>query len=136
MIPVEQSKLHIPGTQNGNCITAALASLLELELSDMPEFEDMADCGKGTKDNKSWFRALLDWLESLEFYLLQWEEEIYLPGYFIANGPSPRGVEHSVVYKGREMVHDPHPDKSGLEKITSVWALLPLNPAQFKQGGS
>ena len=109
-------------------MTAAFASLLELELSDIPEFEDMPD-GK-------WYPALLKWLESRGFQLLRWDEEIYLSSYFIANGPSPRGFEHSVVYRGTEMVHDPHPDKSGLEKITSVWALLPLNPAQFKQGGS
>jgi len=121
MIPIDQTKLHIPGKQNGNCMNAAFASLLEIQIEDMPNFEDMRD-GK-------WYPALLEWLEELGFQLLRWDEEIYLSGYFIANGPSPRGFEHSVVYLGAEMVHDPHPDKTGLNKITSTWALLPINPA-------
>lgn len=121
MKPVDQTKLHIPGKQNGNCMVAAFASLLELKISDIPEFEDMSD-GK-------WYPKMLAWLKGLGFQLLRWDEEVYMSGYFIATGPSPRGIGHSVVYQGTEMVHDPHPSKEGLLEITSVWMLLPLNPA-------
>ena len=129
MKPVDQTKLHNPPVVNGNCMNAAFASILEIDIEDIPHFEDMPEHGEGTKNKKSWFPALLDWLEGLGFHLLRWNEEVYLPSFFIANGTSPRGVKHSVVYKGTEMVHDPHPSRDGIEKITSVWALLPLNPA-------
>ena len=120
MKPVIQTKLHNPPHQNGNCLNAVLSSLLEIPIDNIPNFEDMSQ--------KKWFFALLDWLKEKGFHLLQWDEEIYLPGYFIANGPSPRGFEHSVIYKGTKMVHDPYPCEAGLTKITSVWALLPLDP--------
>jgi len=124
MKPTDQTKLHIPGKQNGNCMNAALASLLEIDIEDIPHFEDM--------EKDKWYFALLDWLTSIGFHLIRWDCEVYLPSYFIANGPSPRGVEHSVIYRDTEMIHDPHPSRSGLEKITSVWALLPLDPSKCK----
>ncbi len=129
MIPVDQTKLHIPGKQNGNCVAAAIASILEMDIKDVPEFEDMPEHGKGQRGEQSWFSALLNWLKAIGFHLVRWDEEIYLPGYFIGNGPSKRGVEHSVIYKGAEIVHDPHPSRDGLVKMTSAWAFLPLDPA-------
>lgn len=124
MIAVDQTKLHIPPI-NGNCMNAAFASILEMDIEDIPHFEDMTET--------EWYPKLLRWLEGIGFHLIRWDQEIYLPSYFIANGPSPRGVEHSVVYKGTEMAHDPHPSRDGLDKITSVWALLPLDPACYNQ---
>lgn len=124
MKPVEQTKLHIPGEINGNCMCAAIASILEIGIEDVPHFEDMSD-GK-------WYLELRRWLKKKGYHLITYDKEVYLPGYFIAHGPSIRGFEHSVVYKGTEMVHDPHPSKVGLEKVKSIWALLPLDPALFK----
>jgi len=125
--PIDQTKLHKPGKQKGNCMNAAFASLMEIQIEDIPKFEDMP--------GSSWYIALTNWLYGCGFELLRWDYEIYLGGYFIANGPSPRGFEHSVVYKGTEMVHDPHPSRGGLEKVTSVWALLPLDPSCFTKYG-
>jgi len=122
MIPIDQTKLHKPPI-TGNCMNAAFASILEIDIESIPCFEDMSV--------DKWFPELLRWLDGIGFYLLRWEQEVYLPCYFIANGPSPRGVEHSVVYKGENMVHDPHPSRAGVEKVTSVWVLIPLDPARF-----
>lgn len=125
MKPTDQTKLHVPGKQNGNCMCAALASLLEIDIENVPCFEDMS--------SNKWYFALLDWLKSLGFHLLRWdikEKMFYLPGFFIANGLSPRGFQHSVIYRGTEMVHDPHPSRDGIKNITSVWVLLPLDPMQ------
>ena len=36
MIPINQTKLHIPEKQNGNCMCAALASLLEITIENVP----------------------------------------------------------------------------------------------------
>ncbi len=125
MIPIDQTKLHIEGKQNGNCMNAAFASLLELDIENIPHFEDM--------DDLKWYPSLLDWLESIGFHLMTFDHEFYPPCFFIANGLSPRGVEHSVVYKGVEMVHDPHPSRSGID-VSSVWILVPLDPAKYNDG--
>ena len=123
--PITQTKLHIPGKQTGNCMVAAIASILEIDISIIPEFENM--------EPYRWYLALEEWLETIGFYLLRWDYEITLPGYYIANGPSPRGVEHSVVYRNGKCVHDPHPSRSGLDKVTSVWAFLSLDPAMVTE---
>lgn len=126
MKPVEQTKLHVPGKQNGNCMAAAIASLLELPLSDVPNFEDM---GMTTPKSDRWFESLKDWLFELGFELLIWDQPVVLKGYYLVGGKSDRGFEHQVVYKNGKMIHDPHPDKTGILTFTDQWALLPLNPA-------
>ena len=129
MKPIKQTKLHVEGQQKGNCMNAAFASLLEIDIETIPHFEDMPNAGEGTKEKPSWWKAMNDWLAELGFYIVAQYQNIYFEGYYIANGPSPRGVEHSVVYKGSVMVHDPHPSGAGIEKITSAWVLVPIDPA-------
>lgn len=130
MKPAKQTKLHISDKQNGNCMNAAFASILELDIEDIPHFEDMPECGQGTKENPSWWKALNDWLWQMGFYLETRNGSQGMPPvYFIANGPSPRGLEHSVIYKGTEMVHDPHPSNEGLNEVTSIWILVPIDPS-------
>ena len=124
MIPVDQTKLHDPPVM-GNCMNAALASILEIKIEDIPCFEDM--------DKYEWFPALSEWLEKLGFYLIRFNYTIFFRGYFIVNGISPRGTLHSVVYKDDQMVHDPHPSRGGILKIRSIWVLVPFDPAACKK---
>lgn len=125
MKPIDQTKLHDPENGvNGNCMPASFASILEIPLSEVPEFEDMG------KDD--WFPALTKWLEGLGFMLVQWQSETCLPGYCLASGISERGVNHQVVFKGGVLAHDPHPSRAGIKKVDEVWALLPINPAKYK----
>ncbi len=124
MVPIDQTKPYIPGKQNGNCMAAALASIFELTLQDVPSFEDVPD--------SKWYAALHDWLRGMGFQLLGWKEEIHFEGYYIVNGRTSRDTDHSVVYHNGKMVHDPHALKEGLAKVTSVWAFLPHNPAVEK----
>jgi len=124
MKPVDQTKLHAPENGvNGNCMAASFASILELHLSEVPEFEDMG------KDD--WFPALTKWLEDLGFTLVHWQTETCLPGYCLAVGMSERGVFHQVVFKGGALAHDPHPSRAGIKKVDEIWALLPIDPSQY-----
>ena len=126
MKPVDQTKLHDPENGvNGNCMAASFASILELPLSEVPNFEDMGE------DN--YFSALTSWLENLGFTLVQWQSETWLPGYCLAMGMSERGVNHQVVFKNGVLAHDPHPSRAGIKKIDEVWALLPIDPSQYNQ---
>ncbi len=119
MIPIQQTILHTKTTK-GNCLQAALASILELSLNDVPIFEG---------DN--WYLQLMHWLEDcFGIELVRWDYEVVFKGYYLVTGQSPRGdFKHIVVYKYGTMAHDPHPDKTGLTKIESTWLLVPFNPA-------
>ena len=127
MIFIDQTKLHTK-KQSGNCLAASLASVLELPLSKIPEFENMG---------KKWFSKLTKWLETLGLYPVIWREEVVLPGYYFVIGQSPRDkkITHQVVYFNGKMIHDPHPSRDGIINIKETMVLVPFDPslAQHKR---
>jgi hypothetical protein len=84
--------------------------VLELELDEVPNFMKHPD--------GEWMEAMADFLAPLGLQptlLLEQTREVWLPaGYHLIGGPGPRGVDHSVVGYQGVMVHDPHPDGTGL----------------------
>lgn len=116
---------------NGDCYRACICSILEKELEDIPNFQ---------KDGNEKFAENLDkWISDSGFRLLEIvnSDSDYLKKaikdcYVIASGTSPRDKNklHAVVWYNGEVVHDPHPDNTGLigEPNTLTVFLLP-NPA-------
>lgn len=105
MVPVDQTAF---GGGKGNCFAAVVASLLELQVADLPDL-----C-------LPWQRKVLcEWLKPRGLWWLDAgaaDVGPYLPwlGYHEIAGMGPRGLRHSVVgYRG-EVVHDPHPSRGGL----------------------
>jgi hypothetical protein len=111
--PVTQSILHDdPDGRPGNCLQAAVASLLELPLQSVPHFVSQAS----------------DWLERMAAfcnahgYQLQTQPVDEHCAYGMAWGPSERGVRHAVCWADGRMVHDPHPSRVGLLHVTDLIA--------------
>lgn len=116
---VTQSILHgDPSGRPGNCLQAAVASLLELPLDEVPHFVEYDD-----------------WLERLaEFCTAHGYQPIMRPpdtdvAYGMAWGPSERGVRHAVVWADGAMAWDPHPSRAGLERVTELIAFEELGGA-------
>ena len=101
MRPVKQTKF---GTQ-GNCLAACLASLLSLPLEQVPEFP-----------GNTWFNDLYLWLLDQGYRLCESDSELLQHGNAVAVGQGPRGWRHAVVWYDGRMLHDPHPDNTGLQK--------------------
>lgn len=133
MRPVDQTVFVVPG---GNCFSACVATLLELELAEVPYF-----MGDGPPDQPcNWFELFAAWLDPLGFYPLcctlggddRWRPQ----GLHILSGLSPRAVDlgetwqHSVVARGDRIVHDPHPSRAGLCSRDDVVVLVPFDPAR------
>jgi hypothetical protein len=122
-----QSKLYAEdGIHNGNCFAACLASLLDLPLWMVPPFEEMFGRGAG-----QWQWRAEEWLERLfrlDLVTTGGHVADRLPEYYIANGPSPRGVKHSVIYQGGAIVHDPHPSGAGITEVEFTYHLELLGP--------
>lgn len=118
MIPTTQTRLHIEnpdGTvlQKGNCFQAAVASIMDLPLDEVPNFIEYTD--------DEWFEKFINFVNS-KGYEYNWyysgdgEEH---PGYAIGSGISPRTrkdkrITHAVVCLNGEMVFDVHPDRTGI----------------------
>lgn len=126
MIPVAQSKLYNEdGIHNGNCYAACLASMLEIPLWMVPPFEDMFA-------RHVWRQRTQDWLArmfGLRMVRIDGHPVEDLPEFYIANGPSARGVHHSTIYSAGTLVHDPHPSGSGISDVEWCWTLEPVEEA-------
>jgi hypothetical protein len=124
MIPVEQTKLTYP---DGNCMSACLASILELTLDEVPCY-----VGDG------WLEKYNQWLASFNLTMVNLtytsaEGEPWAPmGYSILAADSPRGEWlHAVVCHNGEVVWDPHPQREMGLKTKREWTVfLVLDPTR------
>lgn len=133
MKPVHQTTFRpSEGDGAGNCLAAALASVLELALDEVPNFSAIEG------ENREWFRAMEAWLRERGYGLGVW----YLadnPAYYtsegvplLVTGKSPRGDwNHTVVCvtRGDQLVyeHDPHPSGDFLHgEPIEAWAVVRL----------
>jgi len=108
----------------GDCLSACVASILEIPTEEVPQFVRIRAEGGDT-----WFHQLWDFLAprglrpaSLDVvtyerpWVGRWADK--KPRYAIASGKSPRWngtVCHAVVWEdGKGIVHDPHPSRDGL----------------------
>jgi len=94
LIPVHQTRF---GDKTGNCFQAAVATLLSLNLDDVPDF-----CQAG--DDK-WFDDFQEWLSrrGMCATIVQCESDdefrmIAPNGACLVGGTSPRGFDHAAVY--------------------------------------
>ena len=108
MIKVSQTKF---GRGEGNCWSACLASIFELHLDEVPSFK-----------GENWWLDTQRWVERHGYgfveVVIEHPEglELFGQSLWIASGKSPRGnFDHSVLYCGSTMIHDPHPDGTGLD---------------------
>ena len=109
----------------GNCYQTTLACLLDVEIYHLPNIE-------------AWF-DFEDWFELLQNFLKQKFEVIEVASQdlidwhinkskgsvtpfpdrfenieYMVSDLSPRGIQHVVIYRNGEMIHDCHPDRSGV----------------------
>lgn len=114
--PVTQSILHgDPSGRPGNCLQAAVASLLELPLDAVPHFVEYED----------WEERLRDFCLAHGFRALMRPPTEHVP-YGMAWGPSERGVRHAVCWVDGVIAWDPHPSRAGLLKVTELIAFEPV----------
>lgn len=95
----------------GNCWQTAVASVLELPMEEVPDFVNDYDNG-----GKHWWLTTIEFLDERGYTLEPVIEHLYDDSYYFVIGPSPRNAEmsHVVVYQNGKMVHDPHPDGTGV----------------------
>ena len=132
------------GTDRGDCLRAAIASVLELDPETIPHFVDDEEHG-----GPYWWDSMTEWLVTRGWWMVDVPKHVVLyqtpaEALLFAVGPSPRDpagrVKHMVVWRGGifrhvgdGLVHDPHPDGTGLTGDHESWAfyvLAAIDPAQ------
>jgi hypothetical protein len=120
MIPVDQTAFGIP---NGNCLPACVASILEIDVAEVPSF---------CLDASRWFDHMREWLAPRGLLPLMLrcepEPEHFGDAWLIVSGPADRGHDHSTVWRNGALVHDPHPSRAGLLSINDVIVFVAIDP--------
>lgn len=88
----------------GNCLQAAVASIIEFPLNTVPNFILF----------EKWYDRMVEFLNEKGFDV---SGEPTNNEYALAFGDSPRGTKHAVVMMGDDIVHDPHPSKGGVTGV-------------------
>lgn len=106
-------------TGPGDCWRTCIASVLDIQDPlGVPHFADEI----------TWWEDTLNWLDNqgLQMHYATYASSSIVeaivwfgrtrPGYWIMGGESPRNSEwaHVVIMRGNKMVHDPHPERTGL----------------------
>lgn len=131
MKPVYQTEF---GTKLGDCFRACVASIFELPIEDIPNF------WKQTQNVHKFWELIDNWtVKNKGFRCLSVrfaKKDINLVDKIlcIAIGPgAPNSkVDHAVVWKDG-LLHDPHPDNTGLCKQPYDFCLfVPINPLNYR----
>lgn len=116
---VTQTILYSPEAEArgvyGNCLQAAMASALDLDLDAVPHFAAFA----------AWSQAVTLWLAGRG---LDWQRADGIPpGRSIVIGATNRGTwSHAVVGDSGHVAWDPHPSRAGLTGVSHAYALEAL----------
>lgn len=117
MIKIYQTRY---GKKEGNCFQAALASLFELKLEEVPDF-----CNIYSTETEEWYKEFLKWLHKkgyssvplcysdIEKCPLRYKNCILL-----VTGKNQNGVNHCVVYKNGKPIHNPNKNCKGIKPKT------------------
>ncbi len=124
MKPVFQTRY---GKNKGNCFQAALASLFELKLEEVPDF-----CNEYDLASEEWYRQFVKWLRirgytSLPVNVDNLDRPNYKDCYLLVTGRNKDGVNHCVIYKNGQIVHNPNRNGSGIKPET-IDLIFPMNP--------
>ena len=132
MIPLEQKYLHIQGKQHGDCWRTCIASILECDINVFSRWELKQTW-------QEYYPIVLKELEKIGYKWGQYTventdqdclEKYSIDGYVIAIGRSPRStkenrINHAVVWDNG-IVHDPHPDNTGILDIITFEVLMKI----------
>lgn len=131
MTPVTQTILHGSGPRPGNCFAACVATFLDLPIEQVPHIVELGIHLNGEDDKMAWWALTLGFMAGHGYWPTRLDSLADAePGEVVfVGGPSPRGVEHAVLYRDGELWHDPHPSRAGLLSIDEddliVWRTLP-----------
>lgn len=118
MKPINQTQFYEEGKTTGNCQQAATASLLGLDLCDVPNFMEHPH---------GFWQSFWEFIASRGLIAIELSGERVFDCYHLAYGPSPRGVSHAVVYRDGKLAHDPHPSRAGLLSVDTTVLVMPIN---------
>lgn len=141
MKPVWMQNRHEPPTLYGDCLRACVASILELEVSEVPHFHfdghpsdavirQRLDEWLATRNLTSWCVGYHGHIGFDDLCVIM---ETNNPGRnYILFGATDAGDPHAVVMRDGRLIHDPSPWQTGgvVGPFDGVWSILQFSPIE------
>jgi hypothetical protein len=139
MAPVDQTIFVHDPQRPGNCFAACIATVLDLELHQVPHFIEYGITFGDAKDphtassGSHWWAMFLGFMAGRGLWVLELDSEVdAAPGELVlVAGMSPRGVVHQVIYRDGQLWHDPHPSRAGVLDIREVLTVRSIDETGF-----
>lgn len=144
MIFNKQTRLNIGvlPEERGNCLPTVISCFLEVDPEEVIQIQEYYDTEEYIDILDEWLRDRGWSYEMAEEFICFhpelhkdrsnadfWEKERQRlkDQYYLVTGVSPRNssVTHITIYQNGKMVHDPHPDNTGVLNITRLTKLIP-----------
>lgn len=77
--------------------------------------------------NRPWKDELREWLGSRGLEVVAFDNHYPRAGIYMADGWTNRETAHMTVWRGIEMIHDPHESRSGLDNIRCTYWVMPCD---------
>ena len=124
MKPVMQTKYG----EDGNCFAACVASILEVSIDEVPWLKEP----ENWKDYSLRLNNYLKEKHYLKLFhfgfdaLTNHYPDTMTDGYYIVSGKIEGGLEHSVVYKNGELIHDSNPKKNKILELECIYLFIKI----------
>lgn len=134
---IDQSREHDPENDiKGDCMQAAVATLLGIELADVPDFTHGLLLADGDPvELMVFWRRFHYFFEQRGLLAHRVVHSVNPPpeALHLVDGMSPRGTMHMVVMRGRELFHDPHPSRAGIKFANSRYVITPIDITEWRR---
>lgn len=107
--------------------------MFNMELEEVPDFCNIYE----TEESDEWYEEFIKWLNERGFSYLPVEAKNdlnrpnYRGCYLLVTGKNSQGINHCVIYKNGEPIHNPNINCKGIEPET-IDLIFPLDPALLK----
>lgn len=122
---ITQDKFYKPAEgKRGNCMQAAVASLLAKRLEDVTNFIEQ----------RYFWGSLHKFVTDAGLILDEIDNKGVAPeGVCIATGPGPRDCLHAIIVEDGKLLFDPHPSRAGLLSIERFYVLRPRDIGEWRR---
>jgi hypothetical protein len=124
MKPVMQTKYG----EDGNCFAACVASILEVSIDEVPWLIEP----ENWEDYSLRLNKYLKEKHNLKLFQFGFDSltnhypDAITDGYYIVSGNIKGGLEHSVIYKNGELIHDSNPKKNKILKLECIYLFIKI----------
>jgi len=115
MKPQDQ-EFFVEKNEVGDCVRACTASILELDIKDVPHFVK-------NEPGIAWYPTWEKFMENHGLKPIMYDGYPRFNGYSLASGVTHRDTKHMVVLWNGDIKHDPHYARTGLKETDTVWLL-------------